>query len=145
MTEKTSFTIAELADEFGITARAIRFYEDSGLITPTRRGTARIYSSADRARLAWILRGKRVGFSLKEIGELLDLYERGEGREKQIRATLEKCEERLETLEQQKRDIADTMNELEEFCDTIRETLGETSPSRENTAPEKRSAAHANL
>ncbi|MFX5701288.1 MerR family DNA-binding transcriptional regulator, partial [Acinetobacter baumannii] len=71
------FSISDLSAEFGVTARALRFYEDEGLIAPERRGTSRIYSQRDRARLAWILRGKRVGFSLGEIREMIDLYDIG--------------------------------------------------------------------
>ncbi len=70
---KPHFSIGELCDEFGVTARALRFYEDEALIAPERRGTQRLYSDRDRARLAWILRGKRVGLSLADIKELLDL------------------------------------------------------------------------
>ena len=77
------FSISDLCDEFGVTARALRFYEDEGLIAPERRGTPRIYSQRDRARLAWILRGKRVGFSLAEIREMIDLYDVGDGRRAQ--------------------------------------------------------------
>src|SRR5262249_37647301 len=69
------YSIAELAREFAVTPRTIRFYEDEGLIKPQRQGLIRIYSSGDRARLSWILRGKRLGFSLGEIKELLDLYQ----------------------------------------------------------------------
>ena len=74
--ERRYYSIGEMCDEFGVTARALRFYEDEGLIAPERRGHARLYSERDRARLAWILRGKRVGFSLAEIREMLDLYDR---------------------------------------------------------------------
>src|ERR1051326_2243135 len=69
------YSIAELAREFGITARTIRFYEDEGLIKPKRQGLTRLYSAHDRVRLGWILRGKRLGFSLAEIKQLLDLYQ----------------------------------------------------------------------
>ena len=81
-------TIGELCEEFGVTARALRFYEDEALISPERRGTQRLYSERDRARLAWILRGKRVGLSLSDIKELLDLYDVGDGRRTQRLATI---------------------------------------------------------
>jgi DNA-binding transcriptional MerR regulator len=76
---RDSFTISDLSSEFDVTARALRFYEDQGLISPERMGLARIYSKRDRARLAWILRAKRVGFSLAEIREMIDLYDLNDG------------------------------------------------------------------
>lgn len=120
------FTITDLSNEFAITARALRFYEDEGLINPERRGTQRIYSARDRARLAWILRGKRVGFSLAEIREMIDLYDIGDGRQVQRQVTLERCRARIRTLEQQKHDIDAALAELNEFVAVI-EPL--TSPS----------------
>ncbi len=83
-----TYTITQLCEEFGVTARALRFYEDEGLIAPQRNGLARVYSWRDRARLAWILRGKRVGFSLSDIGEMIDLYDVPDGRVSQRRVTL---------------------------------------------------------
>ena len=113
--DDTRFTIGQLCEEFGVTARALRFYEDENLISPERNGTQRLYSERDRARLAWILRGKRVGFSLNEIGELLDLYDLGDARQTQRAATLDKCRERIEALARQKADIDETIEELEGF------------------------------
>lgn len=113
--DREQFTISDLSAEFGVTARALRFYEDEGLIAPERRGTARIYSQRDRARLAWILRGKRVGFSLTDIRELIDLYDRGDGRETQRIATIAKCTERVGALKAQRDDIDAAIDEIEEF------------------------------
>ena len=119
-TDRDHFSISDLCAEFGVTARALRFYEDEGLIGPERRGTARIYSHRDRARLAWILRGKRVGFSLGEIKEMIDLYDVGDGRSTQRQVTLERCLERIRTLEEQKHDIDAHIAELNQFVDMMK-------------------------
>lgn len=117
--DREDFSISDLSAEFGVTARALRFYEDEGLIAPERRGTTRIYSHRDRARLAWILRGKRVGFSLAEIRELLDLYDLGDGRRAQRTATIARCRERIAMLAAQKHDIDAAIDELSHFIAII--------------------------
>src|ERR1044071_3456132 len=99
--ERRYYSIGEMCDAFSVTARALRFYEDEELISPERRGTTRLYTDRDRARLTWILRGKRVGFSLNDIRELLDLYDVGDSRQTQRRVTIEKCMQRIETLRRQ--------------------------------------------
>jgi len=114
-----SYSIKELACDFGVTPRTLRHYEDQGLISPERQGQNRIYSAEDRVRLAWILRGKRVGFSLSEIGEMLDLYNVGDGRETQRAVTAERCRERIRALEAQRDDINATIEELQEFSELI--------------------------
>ena len=116
---KESYTIKELACDFGVTPRTLRHYEDQGLISPERRGQNRIYHTEDRVRLAWILRGKRVGFSLNEIGEMLDLYDLGDGRETQRAVTVDRCRDRIRALEAQRDDINATIDELQEFCELI--------------------------
>lgn len=113
--DRSSFGIADLCAEFGVTPRALRFYEDEQLIAPERRGTQRIYSHRDRARLAWILRGKRVGFSLGEIREMIDLYDLGDGRRTQREVAIARCRDRIALLEGQKRDIDAAIAELSEF------------------------------
>jgi len=114
-----TYTIKELADEFGVTPRTLRHYEDQGLLLPERQGQNRIYSTADHARLAWILRGKRVGFSLQEIGEMLDLYNVGDGRETQRSVVADRCLERIRALEAQRDDINATIDELHEFTELL--------------------------
>lgn len=109
-----TYSISELAEEFGITARTIRFYEAEDLIAPQRRGQTRIYSPRDRARLILILRGKRVGFSLAEIKEMLDLYDIEGGRAVQLAHTLKKFDERINALERQRADIEHALSELRE-------------------------------
>ncbi|NLS26583.1 hypothetical protein S2M10_15670 [Sphingomonas sp. S2M10] len=118
--DRDAFSISDLCAEFGVTPRALRFYEDEGLIAPERRGTQRIYTHRDRARLAWILRGKRVGFSLGEIKEMIDLYDLGDGRRVQRQVTLERCMDRIRHLEAQKRDIDAHIAELAQFVDLIK-------------------------
>lgn len=117
--EQDAFSISDLCAEFSVTPRALRFYEDEGLIAPERRGTQRIYSHADRARLAWILRGKRVGFSLAEIKEMIDLYDVGDGRRIQKQVTLARCRDRIQLLENQKRDIDAHIVELQQFVELL--------------------------
>ena len=117
---KEHHSIGELCDEFGVTARALRFYEDEQLIAPERRGTQRLYSDRDRARLAWILRGKRVGLSLAEIKELLDLYDIGDGRRTQRIKTVEICQARVDKLKEQRVDIEATIKELESFIGLVK-------------------------
>lgn len=117
--DRDSFSITDLCQEFDVTARALRFYEDEGLIAPERRGMTRIYSHRDRARLAWILRGKRVGFSLAEIREMIDLYDVGDDRRVQRQVTVERCRERITLLQNQRRDIDAAIAELQQFVEFI--------------------------
>lgn len=117
---KIHYSIGELCEEFSVTARALRFYEDEALISPERRGTQRLYSDRDRARLAWILRGKRVGLSLAEIRELLDLYDIGDGRRTQRLKTIETCQARVDKLKEQQVDIEAAITELESFIALVK-------------------------
>jgi len=99
------YSIAELAREFAITARTIRFYEDEGLIKPRRQGLTRLYSPHDHVRLSWILRGKRLGFSLAEIKELLDLYQVDRTGVQQLRELLRRSRLHIADLERRRRDL----------------------------------------
>lgn len=109
------YSVSELARDLGVTPRTLRFYEDKGLLEPRRIGTTRVYSHRDRGRLALILRGKRLGFSLREIREWLDLYEADPGQVKQMRVLIGKVGERIAALEQQRRDIDATITELQDM------------------------------
>jgi len=121
MAEK--YSISELAQEFGITTRTIRYYEDQGLISPERNGLSRIFSNRDRVRLKLALRGKRLGFSLGEIRELFELYDVSRDERRQLEAFLGKLERRRTMLEQQREDIEIMLNEIHFFSDQCRRAL----------------------
>ena len=123
-----SWSIRQLCREFDVTPRALRFYEDRGLLAPARRGSTRIYSNRDRARLQLILRGKRVGFSLAEIGEMLALYDRQDGGAIQMAASLGKFRDRVADLRRQRDDLDKAIAELEQGCAWIEERLSEMRP-----------------
>ncbi|MBX3446100.1 MAG: MerR family DNA-binding transcriptional regulator [Parvibaculaceae bacterium] len=112
----TTYSITELADEFGLTTRAIRFYEDKGLLKPERKGQTRIYHSRDRARLTLIVRGKNVGLALSEIKEILSLYDLSDGCETQNRVAVDKFRRRISQLHEQRREIDLQIKTLEESC-----------------------------
>lgn len=120
-------TINALAAELGLTPRAIRFYEAKGLLAPGRAGDRdganRVFTRRDRARLLLILRGKRLGFSLAEIGEYLDLYDADPSRREQVRLLLGKVGERIATLEAQRRDLDQALAELHDIEDQCRAAL----------------------
>lgn len=114
-------TITELTNEFGLTTRTLRFYEDEGLIKPVRRGRQRLYRPSDRTRLKLILRGKRLGLSLGEISDVIDMYRQPPGEIGQLKMLMEKIESRRSDLRQKMADIEETIEELnavEESCQT---------------------------
>ena len=110
------FSISDLCEEFDVTPRTLRFYEQKGLLTPARRGWTRLFSYRDRARLQLILRGKRVGLSLEEIKELLDLYHLRNGHARQLKLAAVKLRERLEDLKRQRGELDQTITDLERTC-----------------------------
>lgn len=123
-----TYTIRQLCLEFKCTPRALRFYEDKGLLNPARDGMNRVYTYRDRGRLVLILRGKRVGLSLCEIGEILDLYEADENGAAQAAKSLRKFRERIVAFEQQKKDIDDAIDQLQTGITAMEKRLAETRP-----------------
>ncbi|WP_417827481.1 MerR family transcriptional regulator [Thalassospira sp.] len=109
------YTVPELADDLGITPRTIRFYEQKGLLNPQRAGTTRVYTRQDRAKLLLILRGKRLGFSLKEIADYLDLYGADPTQAEQIKMLLDRVRERISDLEEQRQALDVTLDELRDI------------------------------
>jgi DNA-binding transcriptional MerR regulator len=123
-----TYSIRQLCLEFKCTPRALRFYEDKGLLNPARDGMNRVYSYKDRGRLQLILRGKRVGLSLSEIGEILDLYEADDSGAQQAAKSLRKFKERIVALEQQKQDIDAAIDQLRSGIEAMEKRLTETRP-----------------
>ena len=136
-----TWSIAELAAEYDVTLRTIRFYEDRGLLTPERRGTLRVYHPRDKVRLGLILRGKRLGFSLDEIATIVDMYDAEPGEEGQLEYLLTQITHRRADLEQRRRDIDETLRELAEVearchadLDSLRSAAG-TGTARPDGVP----------
>jgi DNA-binding transcriptional MerR regulator len=116
---KSSFTIGDLSREFGVTLRTLRFYEDKQLLNPRRQGVNRLYSRRDRARLKLVLMGKKVGFSLTEIKDMLDLYDLKDGQVTQLKVALDKFSRQIALLKQQKRDIEQAIDELSRTMEVV--------------------------
>lgn len=119
----STWTISQLAEEYDVTLRTLRHYEELGLLAPERRGTTRIYHQRDRIRVALILRGKRLGFSLDEIRTIVNMYDEQPGEQGQLHYLIEQCDVRRAQLEQQRRDIDETIEELELVKARCREDL----------------------
>jgi len=125
--DASTWTIAQVADEFAVTHRAIRHYEDLGLISPERRSTARIYHRRDRTRLNLILRGRRLGFPLEEIRTIINLYDEPRGQASQLSYVLDQIHARRADLERRRSDLEDALRELDDFedrCQTDLKALG---------------------
>ena len=121
--------IGEMAKTFGVTLRTLRFYEDKGLISPKRDGSTRLYSRRDRARLKLILLGRKVGFSLRDVKQIMDLYDPKGANTKQLRLTLDKSEKQLARLQKQRAAIDEAITELSDTMATVRNLLTErTAP-----------------
>jgi DNA-binding transcriptional MerR regulator len=129
ITGKT-YTIGELAEEFGVTSRALRLYEEERLLDPQREGTRRIYNERNRVRLRLILRGKRLGWSLSEIRESFDLYDSNLGEEAQLLLMLDKLRQRRDSLMEQKKDIDNALRDLERIAGDAEQALEDIQPGQ---------------
>ena len=127
MTEKL-MTIREMCDAYGVTPRTLRFYEQKELLAPIREGTKRLFTKRDRARLTLILRGKRFGFSLEDIRQLLDLYHVGDQQVTQLKRTRELGQERLAALKEQRAELDAAIDDLKEQLDWIERELSDRTP-----------------
>ncbi len=120
---ESTFTISELSREFAVTPRTIRYYEDQGLLSPRREGRQRVYAKRDRTRLKLALRGKRLGFSLADIKEMIDMYDTARGEGTQLAKFLAGLGERKAALRQQQRDIEELLAEIDSLEGQCRELL----------------------
>lgn len=125
-----SYSISELAKEFDVTTRTIRHYEDEGLLSPQRRGQTRIYSKSDRTRLKLILRGRRLGLSLDEAGQIVNMYTPGSDNIEQLQALIDKIDEHRKKLFQQQRDIEVMLNDLNDVENICRQAMAEKSTKK---------------
>jgi DNA-binding transcriptional MerR regulator len=141
--EDRLYTVGELAGDLRVTPRALRFYEDRGLIQPRRAGQNRVYTRRDRARLILILRGKRLGFSLTDIREWLDLYDSDPLHIAQARHLARRVEARLHRLEQQRQDLDATIDELRDIRGQIAAHLAAANGSARESVPSRKLAAAA--
>ncbi len=129
-TQTQTYTISELAREFDVTPRAIRFYEDQGLLAPTRAGQNRVYSKRDYVRLKLTLRGKRLGFSLSEVGEMVDMYDRAKDEKKQLATFVALLAERRTQLLHQRAEIDEMLAEINAFEAQSRKILGKSGATK---------------
>lgn len=122
--------IGEMARRHDVTLRTLRFYEDKGLLNPKREGTTRLYTRRDNARLKLILLGRKVGFSLREVKQMIDLYDPASANAKQLRLTLEKSEKQLGRLERQRQSLDEAIRELSGLIDVVRGMMAERHGGR---------------
>ena len=134
MADERLYTVSELGRDLGVSARTLRFYEDRGLLRPRRAGANRVYTHRDRARMILILRGKRLGFSLREIAEYLDLYDADTSQREQVRALLRAVDARITTLEQQRVALDETLAELADIRNQAQAALTAAKPSKRAVA-----------
>jgi DNA-binding transcriptional MerR regulator len=140
-----AFTIRQLCVEFKVTPRALRFYEDKGLLSPARDGMNRVYHNRDRARLQLILRGKRVGFSLAEIREILELYDEKDGGAAQMANSLKRFRDKILELHEQRDDLDNSIRALEEGCVRLERQLSAIRPDLLPQAADYESALKGRL
>lgn len=129
-----TYSIGDLAKEFDVTLRTLRFYEDKGLLNPKRKGQTRLYNRRDRARLKLVLMGKKVGFSLVEIRDMLDLYDLKDGQATQLRVALSKFQTQIDILNSQKKDIEQATEELSRTMNVIQGMLIEREAEEQRLA-----------
>lgn len=124
---RESFTISDLAAEFDVTTRTIRFYEEKGLLSPTRNGSTRIYTPADRVKLQLIVRGKRLGLTLEESGEIIAMYNPAHGNREQLQSLIHKIRAKRSQLQQQRQDIEQTLLDLRAAEERCLDAIGNTA------------------
>jgi len=135
---QANYSISELAEEFGVTTRTIRFYEEKGLVTPRRDGQRRIFSAADRVRIKLLLRGKRIGMSLAECVEIIDMYDPEHHNREQLHSLLERVEQRRTLLQQQRSDIDDMLAGLNDVKNDCERALGKLPRRARSTRVKER-------
>lgn len=124
--------IGDMAKEFGVTLRTLRFYEDKGLLNPKREGTTRLYTRRDRARLRLILLGRKVGFTLRDVKQMIDLYDPKGTNAKQLKVVLDKSEKQMGRLIKQRQELDEAIDDLTKVIDTARNTLANRQPVAAN-------------
>jgi DNA-binding transcriptional MerR regulator len=129
-TDEEFVRIGDMARKYGVTLRALRFYEDKGLIAPKRDGSTRLYSRKDNARLKLILLGRKIGFSLRDVKQIMDLYDPSGANTKQLRLALEKSEKQMSRLQKQRAVVDEALNELSNIMSIVREQLAAKSQAQ---------------